>query len=189
MNEKYNLIKSALLRTECKNPVRIIRNIMHKDFVSIHGPEHHFLDGASLLTAMKNAGLDIDLNKVLDQLAERTIKMPGAMCGFWGICGSVSSTNAVFALLDNTGPLSSDVSYSSHMVFSSKVIKRMSEIGGPRCCKRNAFISLSEAVEYANDHYSLDLENDKIECEFTKLNKECIKERCPFYSIKNKTNF
>jgi hypothetical protein len=182
MNEKYDLIKSALLRTESKNPIKIIKSIMHKDFVSIHGPEHHFLDGASLLTAMKNAGLEIDLNTALDQLAERTIKMPGGMCGYWGMCGSVASINAVLALLDNTGPLSSDNSYSSHMAFSSKVINRMSEIGGPRCCKRNAFLSLSESVKYVNEHYSLALEIDKIECEFTNLNKECIKERCPFYS-------
>ena len=181
MNEKYSLIKSALLKTESKNPIKISRSIMHENFVSIHGPEHHFLDGASLLVAMKNAGLDIDLNTFLDRLAERTITMPGAMCGFWGMCGSVASVDAVFALLDNTGPLSSDDNYSSHMAFSSKVINRMSKIGGPRCCKRNAFISLSEAVKYANEHYSLALEIDKIECEFTNRNKECIKERCPFY--------
>ncbi|MDD3068833.1 MAG: DUF5714 domain-containing protein [Bacilli bacterium] len=181
IDEKYKLIKRALLQSDSKNPIKIIKNIMHKDFVSIHGPEHHFLDGASLLVAMKNAGLGIDLSTVLDQLAERTIKMPGGMCGFWGMCGSVASINAVFALLDNTGPLSSDGNYSSHMIFSSKVIKKMSEIGGPRCCKRNAFISLSEAVKYVNEHYSLALEIDKIECEFTNLNKECIKKRCPFY--------
>ena len=56
---------------------------MHKDFLNIHGPEHHFLDGASFLVAYKNAGGEVDVSQAIDMLAERTLKMPGAMCGFW----------------------------------------------------------------------------------------------------------
>ena len=30
---------------------------MQKDYISIHGPEHHVLDGSCFLTALHNAGL------------------------------------------------------------------------------------------------------------------------------------
>lgn len=181
IEEKYNLIIKELISTKENNPIQIIKMIMHKDFINLHGPEHHFLDGASLLTAMKNSGLNIDLNCCLTSLAKRTIKMPGAMCGYWGICGSVGSIGAVFSILDNTGPLSYDESFSEHMKYTSKVINKMSEIGGPRCCKRNAFISIFEGIKFANEKYGLKMISNEIKCEFSNQNKQCIKEKCPFY--------
>ena len=67
------------------------------------------------------------------------------------------------------------------MEYTSKVIARMSEIGGPRCCKRNAFISLSTAVKFVKDKYGIEIELDKIDCEFSSKNKQCIGIRCSYY--------
>ncbi len=131
MLEKYNLIKDALLKQKSCNPISNVKEIMHMDFFSIHGPEHHFLDGGAFLAALKNAGYNMNLDANLSKLAERSIKMPGAMCGYWGVCGSVSSLGAVFSILDETGPISTDESYSEHMEFTSRVNKRMRELGGP----------------------------------------------------------
>lgn len=52
------------------NPIRIFKNIAHKPYVSIHGPEHHILDGASLLVAYKNAGGNIDIDEALEKHRE-----------------------------------------------------------------------------------------------------------------------
>lgn len=180
LNQKYELIKNAVLEEKGTNPILIAKKMMHEDFINMHGPEHHFLDGASLMVAIWNAGYSFDLNSSLDKLAERTIKMPGAMCGFWGICGSIASIGAVFSILDGTGPLSDDQNYSSHMKFTSRVINKMSDIGGPRCCKRNAFLSIYEGVKYANEKYGINLKIENITCEFSNRNAQCIKERCPF---------
>lgn len=181
MQEKFELIKNDLVKQTSKNPIVVVKNIMHNEYVSIHGPEHHFLDGGAFLVAYKNAGGEIDLHKALDRLAERAIKMPGAMCGYWGVCGAVASLGATLSVLHNTSPLSSDEHYKEHMQFTSKVIARMSEIGGPRCCKRNAFIALSMAVEFVKDKYGVALEMDKVECEFSGKNVQCIGKRCPFH--------
>ena len=67
------------------------------------------------------------------------------------------------------------------MEYTSSVIQKMSEIGGPRCCKRNAFLSLLHASEFVNNKYNIKIELEKIYCEFSVLNKQCIKERCLFY--------
>ena len=48
MLDRYRLIKEELLKETDTNPIRIIKRIMKKDFVSIHGPEHHYLDGAAV---------------------------------------------------------------------------------------------------------------------------------------------
>ena len=120
------MIKVSLLKEKELDPIKIIKNLMNKDFINIHGPEHHFLDGASFLVALHNNGLNINLEEALDKLKERTIKMPGEMCGFWGICGSVASLGACLSIIDENGPLSNDVSYSKHMDFTSKLINKMS---------------------------------------------------------------
>lgn len=181
LDEKYELIKKEILKQESKNPLEIVRNIMHMDFISIHGPEHHLLDGASFLAAYKNAGGNIDLQYALDELTNRTIKMPGAMCGYWGVCGSTASLGASLAIINHTGPLTDNDYYKDNMEYTSKVIQIMSKIGGPRCCKRNAFISIINAVNFVKEKYNVKLELDKITCEFSSLNQQCIKERCPFH--------
>lgn len=181
LEEKYRLIRNAVISSNSKNPIGIAKSVMHEDFVNIHGPEHHFLDGAAFMVAYKNSGGDIDLDKAIDILAERTIKMPGAMCGYWGMCGSVASVAAVLAIIHEVTPLSSSSYYAEDMEFTSSVIKKMSEIGGPRCCKRNAFLSLSSGAKFIKEKYGVEMELSNIECEFSSWNKQCIGSRCPFY--------
>ena len=68
VREKAELIVKDIKKEQETNPVIIFKNIAEKEYVSIHGPEHHILDGASLLVAYKNAGGEIDLDQALDRL-------------------------------------------------------------------------------------------------------------------------
>ena len=40
-------------------------------FCHMHGPEHHVMVGAALLTAYKNAGGELDLEPALQEIASR----------------------------------------------------------------------------------------------------------------------
>lgn len=181
LESKYQLIKEEVAKSNSINPIDIVREIMHKEFIDIHGPEHHYLDGAAFLVAYNNAGGKIDIVRCLDELAKRTIKMPGAMCGQWGICGSLASVGAALSIIHNTGPLSTDEYYKHNMEYTSKVLTEMSEIGGARCCKRNAFLSLSNAVKFVREKYRIEMELNRIDCEFSPFNKQCLHDKCPFY--------
>lgn len=77
LEEKYDLIKQQISKLSSANPIDIVKELMHQSFVSIHGPEHHFLDGAAFLAAYKNAGGNLNLAESLTELAARAIKMPG----------------------------------------------------------------------------------------------------------------
>lgn len=181
MEESVKKIIDACLQETSRNPIKIFESIAQKDFVRIHGPEHHILDGAALLTAYHNAGGKIELQKSLDEIMKRGLQMPGATCGMWGICGAVSSMGAALSIMDGTGPLSTDGTWERHMEFTSNALMSLAQVGGPRCCKRDAFLSFQKAIEFINENYDVQLENDKIECCFTDKNEQCIKERCPFY--------
>lgn len=181
LEEKYDFIKKEIVNFDSKNPISIVKEMMKKDYINIHGPEHHFLDGAAFLVAFKNAGGQIDIISCLDMLSIRAENMPGAMCAYWGVCGAIASIGAALSILHNTEPISTDEYYKHNMEYTSVVLQKMSKIGGARCCKRNAFLALSYAVEFVKEKYNIQMECDKIECEFSALNKQCLKSKCPFF--------
>lgn len=181
VKEKAEWIIRDIKQEQGTDPVRIFRNIAKNDYVSIHGPEHHILDGASLLVAYKNAGGKIEIDQALDRLMAEGLRMPGAMCGLWGICGAITSIGAALAIIDGTGPLSTDGTWGHHMQFTSKAIGELGAVNGPRCCKRDAMIAFRNGIEYVNSHYGVTLQYEPMKCEFTSRNEQCIKERCPFY--------
>ncbi len=165
-----------------KNPIEIFLKLVNMDFVRMHGPEHHILDGACILTAFHNAGGNIDLKAGLERIAVEGRKMPGAICGMWGVCGAVTSVGAALAFIDGTGPLTNDGTWGEHMKFTSRALERIGSTRGPRCCKRDGFISLMTAVEYINEHYEVKLECDTPACTFSRVNAQCIGTKCPFFS-------
>lgn len=184
LEEKGKQIIQDIREETGTNPVRIFMHMAQKDYIAIHGPEHHVLDGASLLVACKNAGMEYDLDESLNKLLREGLRMPGAMCGLWGVCGAVTSIGAALAILDETGPLSDDGSWGEHMAFTSDAIRELGEINGPRCCKRDAMLVFKHAVKYVNRRYGVLLDYEEQKCEFSQLNQQCIKQRCPFYREK-----
>ena len=181
LEEKGRKIICEIKKEPGTSPVKIFKNMAKRDYIAIHGPEHHVLDGACLLTACKNAGMDIDLDESLRKLQSEGLKMPGAMCGLWGVCGAVTSIGAALAIIDETGPLSCDGTWGDHMFFTRDAVGELAEINGPRCCKRDAMLALKHGIEYVNRHYDVSLDYEEQQCEFSHLNQQCIKQRCPFY--------
>ena len=181
IKEKAECMVKDIKQETGTSPVQIFKDIAEKDYISMHGPEHHILDGASLLVAYKNAGGDIDIDQALDKLMAEGLRMPGAMCGLWGICGAITSIGAALSIIDGTGPLSTDGTWGDHMQFVSKAIGELGAVNGPRCCKRDAMIAFKNGIAYVNQHYGVTLQYESQKCEFTDRNEQCIKERCPFY--------
>ena len=108
IQQKGELIIAGCMKISDTNPYEIFRTIAQMDFINIHGPEHHVLDGACILTAFHNAGGKIELYDALQKLMHEGLRMPGAACGLWGVCGAVTSIGAALAVIDGTGPLSSE---------------------------------------------------------------------------------
>lgn len=82
-----------------KNPVAIIEKMMQMPFCHMHGPEHHVMVGAALLTAFKSAGGEIDLRAALAEMVNRGKSVPGGACGFWGACGAGVSTGMFVSII------------------------------------------------------------------------------------------
>lgn len=57
-----SIVELCLRETAC-DPVAIVERMMALPSCHMHGPEHHVMVGAALLTAYHNAGGDIDLSE------------------------------------------------------------------------------------------------------------------------------
>ncbi len=178
-SQGIDTIIGVCMRESGKNPVKILQRLMALPFCHMHGPEHHIMVGASLLTAYKNAGGKIDLHKALIEMQSRGKKVPGGACGFWGACGAGVSSGMFVSIVTGSTPLASEAWGLSNMM-TSRVLNAIGEIGGPRCCKRDSYLSIIEAVKFAKTHLGVEMELQDIKCIHSSLNNQCIGVRCPF---------
>ena len=167
------------MKETSKNSVVIIEKMMALPFCHMHGPEHHVMVGSALLTAYKNAGGNIDLHGALIEMMNRGKSVPGGACGFWGACGAGISTGMFISIISQSTPLSNEPFALSHKM-TAKSLEKIGEIGGPRCCKRDSFISVLSAIEFVKEHFGIEMENAEVVCHYSAQNNQCIGKRCPF---------
>ncbi len=167
------------LEEKSKDPIAIIEKMMEMPFCHMHGPEHHVMVGAALLTAYKNASGDIDLRDALNEIMERGSSVPGGACGFWGACGAGISSGMFISIISGSTPLKNEPFALSHKMTSASLAK-IGEIGGPRCCKRDSFLSILTAIDFVKEHFGVEMEKPEIICSWSSHNNQCIGKRCPF---------
>ena len=173
-------ITALCLNEKSKNPIEILEKMMHMDFCHMHVPEHHVMVGASLITAYKNAGGEVDLADALSEMYKRGGEVPGGACGFWGACGAGVSTGMYMAIITKSTPLAGEAWGLSNQM-TGRALTAIGRNGGPRCCKRDSYLAIREAVHFTAENLGVQMELDDIKCTRSHMNNQCIKERCPFY--------
>ena len=177
--EGLDSIIGLCLSSTSRNPVEIIQTMMAQPFCHMHGPEHHVMVGAALLTAYRNAGGNIDLSKALSEMMKRGRSVPGGACGFWGACGAGISSGMFVSIISSSTPLTVEPFALSHQM-TAKSLAAIGEIGGPRCCKRDSYLSILCAIDFTAEHFGVQMEKPEIVCRHAPQNNQCIGKRCPF---------
>lgn len=163
------------------NPIVIMQELMENPYIYMHGPEHHIMVGAALLTAYYNCGGEVELDAALDEMKARGSQYPGGSCGFWGCCGAAVSVGMYMSIATQATPLTT-TSWKYSNQITAEALKAIGDLGGPRCCKRNSFTAAKAAVEFTKKHLGIEMElPEKIECDFSLENKQCKKKACPYY--------
>ena len=96
------------------------------------------------MTAYKNAGGDIDLETALVEMMRRGKSVPGGACGFWGACGAAISSGMFISIISKSTPLAQEPWGLSNRM-TARSLDEIGKIGGPRCCKRDSYLSLLSA--------------------------------------------
>ena len=164
------------------DPIEVLEKMMSKPFCHMHGPEHHVLVGAALLTAYNNAlpdSLRLNLAEDLPEVISRGRQVPGGACGYMGACGAAISTGIFMSVVTRNTPLSTD-SWRLCNLMTAKALEQVAENGGPRCCKRDSYLSVLTAVDFVKEHLGVEMQKAKVRCSRSEMNNQCIGKKCPF---------
>jgi len=176
------VISQICIDSESKDPIELAVSLMKNPQVKMHGPEHHFLVPAVLLASYYNLKNEPGLKEEKIRSArKRASNVLGGFCGFYGDCGAAVGTGIFISLITGANPLSKDEWKLSNLM-TARSLFSLANIGGPRCCKRTSFLSIIEASNFLREQFGVVLPVKKdVKCEFSSLNKECLKDECPFY--------
>ena len=180
--EGMDSIFGLCLSETSADPIEIIRRMMDMPFCHMHGPEHHVMVGAALLTAYKNAGGEIDLKDALHEMYSRGKAVPGGACGFWGACGAGISAGQFMAIATRSTPLAVEPWGLSNQM-TAKALESIGKVGGPRCCKRDSWLSILAAIDFAREHLGVQMKRTIPVCNHSGKNNQCIGKRCPFAEV------
>ncbi|MCX7874871.1 MAG: DUF5714 domain-containing protein [Melioribacteraceae bacterium] len=176
------IIEDFCNRTELTDPIQIANILMGHPSIKMHGNEHHFLVPAVMLTSYYNLLNDkVELKNKLLKAKKRAEQILGGFCGTHGNCGAAVGTGVFISLITNSTPLSIN-EWKLCNLMTAKSLFSVSEFGGPRCCKRDVYLSISEAIIFVKENFNIEIpSNEKISCLFSQFNKECIKNNCRFF--------
>lgn len=150
----------------------------------MHGPEHHIIVGAALLTAYHNAGGKVDLNKSLIEIIRRGKQVPGGACGNWGACGAALSAGMFVSIVTGNSPFATEAWHLSNLA-TAEALHSISQHGGPRCCKRDSYKALQSTTQFVKRELGVDMGNGPITCTRSANNKQCLGNACPYFPKNN----
>lgn len=181
------VIMDGCRASSSKNPIAIMQELMEDPYIYMHGPEHHVMVGAALLTAYYNCGGYEGkggreaFEEALDEMRIRGSEYPGGACGLWGCCGAAVSTGIFMSIVTKATPLTGK-SWGLSNMMTSRALGAIADLGGPRCCKRDSFTAVKEAVGVVEEKLGIEMElPDEIHCEFSDENAQCLKKHCPYH--------
>lgn len=181
MEKGVTLILDVCGSSKSQNPIALMQQIMAQPEIYMHGPEHHVLVGAALLTAYRNSGGEINLQPALLELQRRSQQIPGGACGFWGCCGAGVSAGIFVSIITGATPLHQE-EWGLANQMTARALQAIGSLGGPRCCKRDSFTAVREAVLFVQEHFSVQMQlPERIVCGFSRFNEQCKKEACPYF--------
>ncbi len=74
--------------------------------------------------------------------------------------GQRISTGMFVSILSKSTPLTKEPFALSHLM-TAKALEEIGLIGGPRCCKRDSYLSILAAVDFVQEHFGISMEKKK----------------------------
>ncbi|MCB2219204.1 MAG: SAM-dependent methyltransferase [Bacteroidetes bacterium] len=180
-----DLIEGFCNHTELTDPGQIAVLLMKHQQIKMHGPEHHFLVPASLLAAYYNHLDKQDYKSIKIHIARKRAEyVLGGFCGSHGNCGAAVGTGIFMSIITGNTPLAEKEWQMSNTLTGTSLL-RIAKAGGPRCCKRDSFIAIAEAVNYLSEHLNVNLPLEPIACSFSSRNKQCKLGDCEYFPGSN----
>lgn len=175
-------VAALCLADTSRNPIEILEKLMSQPDCPMHGPTHHVLVGAALLTAYNNCLSDnnkLNLEEALAEMRERGEQVPGGACGYLGACGASISTGIFLSIVTRNTPFSTDTWRLCNLC-TARALEQVALNGGPRCCKRDSYLSVLTAIDFVKENLGVEMVKPEVHCTRSQINEQCIGKKCPF---------
>ena len=160
--------------------MELFRTIREHPSIPKHGPEHHAMVPAIIVTAYRNLGNQIPKNALKTALS-RGSTVIGGSCGFMGMCGAASGVGIGFAILLEASPVTSTSRMMAQQV-THKVLGEIAKYEAARCCNREVWTALSLASEFSQEFLHVKLPcRTQIKCDQKRFNQYCYGKQCPIF--------
>lgn len=94
------------------------------------------------------------------------------------------ASNCNILLANKSGDMAVDVEpFGLSHRMTAKALGEIGAVGGPRCCKRDSYLSILAAVDFVKEHLKIEMEKQEIVCGYSAQNNQCIGKRCPFAKV------
>ena len=180
------ILENFCFNSKTKEPIELANIIMRSNLINMHGPEHHSIVPAVVVTAYKNkTGLLSE--KHINEAIFRGSQIQGGSCGNFGACGAGIGAGIAISIINGTTPLSV-VDWGEANLMTAKALQNIGQKGGPRCCKRCTWTAIESAVEYIaqTKNIKLDIFSNDNKCTHYHRNKQCQGKKCSYFPIKIK---
>lgn len=184
-SDSIKIITRFCLSSSSKNPMEMAKMIMRHPTIPMHGPEHHAMIAAVLVTAYKNL-----TGKATDEEIKEAIRrgstVPGGYCGLYGTDAAAIATGIAMSIILKATPLTDNERRIANMM-TSRALVAIASNRGVRCCKRSTFAAIESANQYFKEVLDIELEHipiSKLKCEHSSRNKQCSMIDCRFYAGK-----
>ncbi|MBN2420302.1 MAG: hypothetical protein JXL81_13010, partial [Deltaproteobacteria bacterium] len=165
------IIKNVCLNSRETDMVKLMQTTRSHPLFGMHGPEHHSMVPAVILTALKNSGHEISDDEIITAI-ERGKTVCGGACAFLGACGAATGVGIAVSLVLKADPYDGAkrqaVQQSVH-----RVLAKIASYKAPRCCQRDSWIAFRESAAIMYKITGKSLTVDIFECEQFPDNKEC----------------
>ena len=174
-------IEQQCLRSDATDSIKFAVEIMRHPSVAMHGPEHHFLVPAVLLTAYFNLKQQKGMKtRKVKEARRRAQNIVGGSCGFHGACGAAIGVGLFVSLVTEATPMSRE-EWRLCNTATAQALSRIAARGGPRCCKRSSFLALESAAAFSAAHLGQSLPIRPVLCSFFPFNHECRHVDCKYF--------
>lgn len=178
--DAVDIIKQVCLHSRERDAVALMQAIRSHPRFPVHGPEHHSLVPAVILSALRNAGDTITDTQILTGV-QRGQTISGGACAFLGACGAAVGVGIAFSVLLAANPYDGEKRQICQQA-TQKVLEKIASVNAPRCCQRDSWLALREASKLLEENLGKVLTTSRsITCEQFLKNKECIHDQCDLW--------
>ena len=184
-HDALSIIEEVCLGSRETDMIALMERIRNHPAFPLHGPEHHSMVPAIILTAYRNTTGRIGDEQILMGM-DRGGTFAGGGCAFFGVCGAAVGVGIAFSIILRSDPYKAKERQIVQEA-TAAVLQAIARYKAPRCCQRDCWVALREVAHRSKRYIGVPLEAEReLACLQFEKNRECVRSACPLYEDRHR---